>query len=151
MNTIKDKLAESTSYLDEYVPQDNRSTEQKENELLDNILELQENINNTTKFYKKATPLIQKLSWAEDEGDYDAEIIDEIKVLQADTKRIINSGLKDYVFFNNNFKRFASVNIKLFKDAVDEFKETTQDVFDKLLETRTDREFLDLEKKIKEL
>lgn len=151
MNTIKDKLAESATYLEEYTPQESLSKEERENNLLDNILDFQSSINKATKFYEKGILLIQKLSWAEDEGDFDEEILNEIKEVQISTERVIKSGIQDYVILNNNFRPYASAQIKLFKDALDEFKETTSDVLDKLLETRLDSELLALEEKIKNL
>lgn len=151
MTTIKEKLAESSSYLEEYTPQETLSKEQRVNKLLDNILEFQADIKKSTKFYENGITLIQKLSWTEDEGEFETEIIKEIKEVQISTERVIKYGIQDYVFLNNNFKKYASEQIKQFKDALDEFKETSRDVLDKLLITRIDPELLELEEKIKNL
>ena len=151
MTTIKEKLFESSVFLEEYAPQKTLTKEERDNSFLDDILKFQKDIEGQTAYYEKGIKLIQKLSWVDGEGEYDQEVINEIILLKKTTEKVIKLGLKEYVLLHAKFQKYASKQIKNLKDSLDEFKETSEDVFDKLLDTRTDSEFLKLEERIKNL
>ncbi len=150
MPTIKDKLVESSIFLEEYSPPEIRSKEELDNSFLDDILELQGIIDDQTNYYNKGIELLQKFTWVEDKKDFDDnKLIIEISELKEATDKVIRLGIKDYILLNNRCKKFASECIKKYKDALDDFRETSSDVFETILCSRLDTELLDLENQIK--
>jgi Na+/phosphate symporter len=154
MNTLHDIILESSNFLDEFKEVETISKEEidkKTNKFLDNLLELQNKIDSISKHYEKGIHLLEKFTWVTDKGEFTEEEFKSINEIKIASKTAYNSGIRDYVFFNNRFKKLASKNIRVLKDTLDDFKETSEEICEILLNNYSDPELNEIEKRLNKL
>lgn len=151
MNTLQDVITESSNYLEEHNKEEIISQEERTNIFLDNIILLHNDIDKYIKHYEKGITLLEKFTWVTDKGEFGEEEFTEIKKIKIAGLKAHKRGIKDYVYFNNKFRSFAAKKIRVYKNTLDEFKETLEIVYNLLLNNYSDIESLDIEKRLKDL
>ena len=152
MTTIKDKIAASSSFLEELDSEVSLTKEEVINSFLDDVISLGKEIEKHYTFFEKATQMFEEMSWYEDDGsDFDEELVNQLKSLNNNAIGAHNTGIRVYVMYNNTVKNLVPSAIKRFKNALDDFKETIKDVFDTILIDRNDPEYDAIDERIKNL
>ena len=151
MNTLQDIITESTNYLEDFKEVEIISKEERTNKFLDNLLELHRDIDSISKHYEKGIFLLEKFTWVTDKGEFTEEDFKSIHEIKIASKIAHKRGIRDYVFFNNKFKKLASKNIRVLKDTLDDFKETSEEIFDLLLNNFSDPELNEIEERLNKL
>lgn len=151
MNTLQDIIVESNSYFEETTLENSLSKIELVNNFLDHIIDIQKDIDNLSIHFDKGIKIFEELSWAINKGELSEEDIQSLKELRVEANKLIDTGYKEYVNLNNKFKKYASKQVKNFKNTLDDFKETCEDVLNNFDVIQSDQEFNDLETELNNL
>ncbi len=123
------------------------SEDERNNIVLDNILEVQKGINKLTEAVIVMTNNYEKISWIELPDD----LKERVKTLINDSIEVKPILVKHYVFLKNKVNKIASESIKEYKIALDDFRETLDDIYNILYVIPENETFQKINKQLEEL
>lgn len=126
--TFKSEISNTFSSVRDFSFEEKKAflSEEKVNALLDAILELKSIFNKKTEKIKSINDRIEKLTWYDDADD---DSLFKLNDLIASIKDIHSTFIKQYISLNYiRSKGIAKEEISAFKNAVDDLKESYQDL-----------------------
>lgn len=123
------------------------SENERNNLVLDNILDVQRSINKLTEAVIVMTDNYEEISWIELPDD----LKERVKTLINDSIEVRPILIKHYVFLKNKVNKIASEAIKEYKIALDDFRETLDDIYNILYVIPTNDTFIEINKQLEEL
>lgn len=149
MSTLEHTTLESA--IDNITIANNSTRTLSENEInnlvLDNILDVQRSINKLTEAVIVMTDNYEEISWIELPDD----LKERVKTLINESIEVKPILVKHYVFLKNKVNKIASEAIKEYKIALDDFRETLDDIYNVLYVIPTNDTFININKQLEEL
>jgi hypothetical protein len=145
---IKDSIEKIYSEVND-IYKEEKSHEEKVNEVLDGILDLKKDLITDSSKINNLCTGFEKLTWHE---SFDEEILQSIKKLILSSKDLHSKLVKRYIklaFFRK--KGIAKEEIKLYKRSVDLLREANDEMENIFFVYPNDPEFVEITKKINEI
>lgn len=149
-NQVKDTFRQVSTYS---LVKKRTQDELVVNHFLDSILKLQYEINSDCLFLEGLVEQFEKISWLESavvtkNSDDTLNLINAIIAVTNDVHRLI---FERYTFINKNAKKYASVEIKRLKIALDDVKEASTDLENVFIILPKDNDFQEANKQLQSL